>query len=109
MQTRFISAALALSLLSAGSAMAQTSFAGADDSGFPGVAVAQGPGKTRAEVKAELVRAQREGTIVTAGEGGAFVNDAPVVRTAAKSREDVRAELTQALRSGEIDHSNGVY
>lgn len=109
MQTRFIPVALALSLFTAGAAMAQNTFGGADHSDFPGVAVAQGAGKTRAEVQAELVRAQREGTISTAGAGGAFVNQTPVVQSSTKSRGDVRAELSQALRSGEIEHENTVY
>ncbi|MES2480908.1 MAG: DUF4148 domain-containing protein [Pseudomonadota bacterium] len=109
MQSRLVPVALALSLFTTGAAMAQNTFGGADNSDFPGVAVAQGAGKTRAQVQAELVSAQREGTINTDGEGGAFVNDTSAAVTTAKSRDEVRAELIQALRSGEIDHSNGVY
>jgi len=109
MQSRFIPVALALSLFTAGHAMAQNTFGGADNSDFPGVTAVQGPGKTRAEVKAELAIAQDAGTLNTGGAGGAFVNDASVVRTADKSRDEVRAELSAALRSGEIDYNNGVY
>jgi len=53
--------------------------------------------KTRAEVQAELLQAQREGYNVNLGNTYADVKVAPVSN---KTRAEVRAELLQAQREG---------
>jgi hypothetical protein len=92
MKTRLSLIAVALSTFVAGHAMA------AD----PVVS------KTRAEVRAELIEAQRTGNIVANGETGMLLKDLypsqyPSQATVqAKSRDDVRAELIEAQRTGKI-------
>lgn len=55
---------------------------------------------TRAEVKAELAQAQRDGTLLSGGEATVFV-DRPVASV--RSRDDVRAEARAFVRSGEFN------
>ena len=92
MKTRLSLIAVALSTFVAGHAMA------AD----PVVS------KTRAEVRAELIEAQRTGNILANGETGMLLKDLypsqyPSQATVqAKSRDDVRAELIEAQRTGNI-------
>lgn len=71
--------------------------------------------KTRDQVRAELVEAQRTGDILAFGNSGKNLNELypnryPVKAVAqGKTREQVRAELAQAQRSGEftLHQSNG--
>lgn len=107
MNTRLISAAaIALSLV-AGSASAQVAAPGADGPTFPSLSAGAGTAKTRADVKAELAQAQREQTIATDGEGGAWMNQDHAATTASTtSRAVVRAE---AVRVGAIRSANTPY
>jgi len=71
--------------------------------------VAPAQGKTRAEVKAELAEAIRNGDMVADGQTGATYRDLfpgryPVEHADAqgKTRADVKAELAEAVRTGNI-------
>jgi hypothetical protein len=73
-----------------------------------GTALADDPGKTRAQVYAELVAARQAGTVVE-GEPAVAQRDvfpwlypAPEQPSAPKTRAQVRARLKAALRSGEV-------
>lgn len=87
---------LALAALATGSAFA---------------ADAVGP-KTRDQVRAELVEAQRTGDIVAHGESGKKLNELYPSQYPAKAatqshtRAQVLAELAQAKRSGEYERNN---
>jgi len=71
--------------------------------------------KTRDQVRAELVEAQRTGDIQAFGDSGKKLNELypsqyPAKAVAqGKTREQVRAELAQAQRSGEftLQQNNG--
>jgi hypothetical protein len=95
MTTRFIPAAVAvLAALSMGQA-----FAFDEANQFNPNAIQTGA-VTRAQVKAELVQAERNGEIATNVETGqSFTQAAPA---AAKSRAEVKAEAVQAARSGQL-------
>lgn len=73
-----------------------------------GYANAADVGKTREQVRAELIEAQRTGDIVAPGESGKKLNELYPSRYPAKvaqgnTRAQVLAELAQAKRSGEYD------
>ena len=99
MKTSKILSAVALSILAAAGAQAET----VGNAHAP----AQ-PGKSRAEVKAELAEALRTGNILAPGESGLLLNQAypnlypAVPRPVGKSREEAKRELAQAIRNGEI-------
>jgi len=69
----------------------------AEDTPFPQDNVSATSTKTRAEVQAELLQAQREGYNVNLNNTYADVKVAPVSN---KTRAEVRAELLQAQREG---------
>ena len=71
------------------------------------LAANQAVGKTRAQVQAELLEAQRTGDIVDAGTGQKlnelYPNRYPAKVTASnRSRAEVNAELREAQRTGDI-------
>jgi hypothetical protein len=83
--------AIALSTLVAGHAFAADAFVG----------------KTREQVRAELIQAQRNGDLIADGETGARYKDlAPHLYAqpvaVSKSRAEVKAELAEAIRTGDI-------
>lgn len=91
MKSRLSVVAIALSTLVAGHAFA------AD----PSVA------KTREQVRAELVEAQRNGNLIADGETGLRFNQVsphlyPQAAVVAKTRAEVKAELAQAQANGEL-------
>lgn len=91
MKTRLSVVAIALSALVAGHALA------AD----PAAA------KTREQVRAELIEAQRNGDLIADGETGARFNQLyphlyAQPATVAKTRAEVKAELAEAVRSGDL-------
>src|SRR3954467_596739 len=104
MNTRLISTAAVALALVAGQA-----FAAPDSVDTLPTLTAHSAGKTRAEVKAELAAAQREGSVNNEGEGGAWIADAPVVHASGKSRAAVKAELANAVRVGAIPSANTPY
>lgn len=63
---------------------------------------------TRSQVKAELIEAQRNGTLIADGQTGATYRDLnpdrypPMQATSQKSREQVKAELAEAQRNGTL-------
>ena len=65
-------------------------------------------GKTRAQVRAELAEAQRNGDLIADGETGATHRQLYPHRYAAqdsaqaKTREQVKQELVEARRSGQL-------
>jgi len=64
-------------------------------------------GKTREQVRAELIQAQRNGDLIADGETGARYKDlAPHLYAqpvaVSKSRAEVKAELAEAIRTGDI-------
>jgi hypothetical protein len=64
-------------------------------------------GKTREQVRAELIQAQRNGDLIADGETGARYKDLFPAQYAqpvavSKSRAEVKAELDEALRTGDI-------
>lgn len=75
---------------------------------FAGSAIAAEPvGKTREQVRAELIQAQRDGTIVADLDTGAKARELnpasyPKQEVTLKTLEQVRAELLAAQRSGDI-------
>ncbi|WP_180125894.1 DUF4148 domain-containing protein [Rhodoferax sp. BLA1] len=94
--------AITLSALTAGYANAEAAYPADNTS------AATTAGKTRAQVRAELLEAQRTGDIVANGDSGKKLNELypsqyPVKAVeAGKTREQVLAELLQAQRSGEF-------
>src|SRR5690606_16922219 len=96
-RTRFSAIAIAFAALSAGQAMA----AGPSYNGetYPGEPVLQST-LTRAQVKAELAAAQREGFVAAHGELPTRFTGQATTQNAGKSRAEVRAELSKALRNG---------
>ena len=72
-------------------------------------------GKSRAEVRAELAQAQRNGEVVANGEIGLTARQIspglyPAEVTAqGKTREEVRAELAQARRDGTLAVNGNQY
>jgi hypothetical protein len=66
------------------------------------------PGRTRAEVKAELAEAIRTGDIIGSGELGLRLNQLypdrypTVAKPTGKTRDEVKAELAEAIRTGDI-------
>jgi Domain of unknown function (DUF4148) len=78
----------------------------------------QAEGLTRAQVKAELAEAQRNGTLIADGQTGATHRDLnpdryPLLQaTAQKSREQVKEELAEAQRNGTLiadGHTGATY
>lgn len=63
-----------------------------------GSGVAQQTGKTRAEVRTELMSAISKGERLSAGEAQ---NDPPMPVLSSRSRAEVRSEVIAALRAGE--------
>ena len=55
---------------------------------------------TRAQVQAELAQAQKEGTLLNAGDDSSYPTTAQ--SGVSKSRAEVRAELMQARKSGTL-------
>jgi hypothetical protein len=99
MKSRLSVVALALSTLIAGHALAA-------DATIP---------KTRAEVRAELAEAIRDGSMMADGQTGATFKDLYPSRYAqpvasGKTREEVKAELAEAIRNGDMvaDGQTGV-
>jgi Domain of unknown function (DUF4148) len=91
MKTRLSAVAIALSTLVAGHALA------ADAS----------VAKTREQVRAELVEAQRNGDLIADGETGLRFNQVsphlyPQATVVAKTRAEVNAELAQAQANGDL-------
>ena len=91
MKTRLSVVAIALSTLVAGHALA------ADPA----------QAKTREQVRAELVEAQRNGSLIADGETGLRFNQVsphlyPQATVVAKTRADVKAELAQAQANGDL-------
>jgi predicted RNase H-like HicB family nuclease len=91
MKTRLSVVAIALSTLIAGHALA------ADPT----------QAKTREQVRAELVEAQRNGDLIADGETGLRFNQVsphlyPQATVVAKTREEVKAELAQAQANGDL-------
>lgn len=91
MKSRLSVVAIALSTLVAGHALA------ADPSAA----------KTREQVRAELVEAQRNGDLIADGETGLRFNQVsphlyPQATVVAKTRADVKAELAQAQANGDL-------
>lgn len=72
------------------------------DPGFVTNVTAEAP-KSRDEVRAELVSAQRAGNVVVNAESGAVATPHAAVaqQESGKSRADVVAEVTQARRTGD--------
>lgn len=102
--------AITLSTLAAGYANAEAPYP------VDNAAAATTVGKTRAQVRAELLEAQRTGDILADGDSGKKLNELypsryPVKAVeASKTREQVMAELLQAQRSGEFtlhQHNGG--
>lgn len=93
--------ALAFSTLAAGHASAESSVPD-----YTPATTATAPGKTRAQVLAELADAQRTGDIYAYGDSGKKLNELrpdlyPTKAVAqGKTRDQVLAELEQAQRSG---------
>jgi len=95
----FSSALIAIASLSAASAFAS------GDSEYPGVQTNTASTMTRAQVRAELMQAKRQGTLIQSDENypGVVAQDNSV-----KTREEVKAELNNALQHGlslRIDNS----
>lgn len=59
--------------------------------------------KTRAEVRAELEQAARQGQLFAASEASQVVE--PVAVASAKTRAEVRAEAVQAAKSDTLSHT----
>jgi predicted RNase H-like HicB family nuclease len=84
-----------------------TSYASAE-AVYPDTPAATTAGKTRDQVRAELVEAQRTGNIQAFGNSGKNLNELYPNRYPAKAvaqgktREQVLSELAQAQRSGEF-------
>jgi len=99
MKTSNLLAALALSLVASGAALAD----GAEYD-YPQAASAQSQtANTRAEVVAELKAARANGTVLAAGEAD-YAQNTPFVST--RSRADVIAETRAAQASGELARLN---
>jgi hypothetical protein len=98
MNSRLIPATIAVfAALSVGQA-----FAFDEANQFNPNAIAQGTA-TRAEVKAELAQALRNGEVATDVETGQSVGQPFVTHsTSGKTRAEVKAELVQAARAGQL-------
>jgi hypothetical protein len=98
-------AILAITLSSLASGYASAEYAIPDNNAST---IASAPSKTRAQVRAELVEAQRTGDVYADGNSGKKLNELrpDLYQTKAavqgKTREQVKAELVQAQRSGEF-------
>lgn len=86
------SAVISLAFLAAGSA-----FAGDHDYAAVTVPAAASSTVTRAQVKAELAEAQKDGTLLNAGDDSNY--PVSVQSGTPKTRAEVRAELMQAQKS----------
>jgi hypothetical protein len=93
--------------LALGSLFALPAFANAEID-YPPQATSTAPAKTVAQVRDELIAAQRAGGIVVNAETGEKANQLDPsayparTRVAGKTRTEVLAELEQARRSGDI-------
>jgi len=90
--TKFLSSAV----IAVASLTAVSAFAG-DFNNYP-VQAAQSSSLTRAQVRAELVDAQRNGTLVQTND--AYPGNVAATGNSVKSRDQVRAELRNAQRGG---------
>lgn len=83
---------IALASIAAGSAFA-------NDNDYPVVASSSHSAVTRAEVRAELLQAKKDGSLAIND------NDYPVIHASGtpKTREEVRAETAAALKDGTLD------
>ena len=108
--TKPLTAALLLLAAAAGSAYAQQGpgEAGWNDNGRP-EAIDKTNAKTRAEVKAELAQARRDGSLMESGDASltlsaAYPNRYPAATAVytAKTRAEVKTELAEARRSGDV-------
>lgn len=70
----------------------------ADDNRYPADQVSVTSNKTRADVRAELLQAQREGYKISSDSTYPAPDSTPAAST--KTRAEVRAELLQAQREG---------
>ncbi|MGH8846095.1 MAG: DUF4148 domain-containing protein [Polaromonas sp.] len=101
MQSKLVSASiLAIAALSSAS-----SFAG--DHRYPEDPVSVTSGKTRADVRAELLQAQREGYKISSDSTYPAPDSTPAAST--KTRAEVRAELLQAQREGYKTNVDNTY
>ena len=94
---------LASSLMVLGSLAASSAFADSYDRAYP--QVSNSPSTvTRAEVKAELLAAQKDGTMAAFN-----THSYPVINAAgaAKTRAEVQAELAMATKEGSIPQYRG--
>ena len=92
---------LAASFVALASVAASSAFADSYDREFPVVAAAPGSSSlTRDEVKAELVQAEKDGSMAVND------NNYPVVvnEGVPKTRAEVRAEVAAALKAGTLDY-----
>ncbi|APW37381.1 hypothetical protein RD110_09435 [Rhodoferax koreense] len=90
--TKILSSALiAIASLSAASA-----FAGDND--YPGVQTSTVSNTTRAQVRAELMQARRDGTLIQADDN--YPADQAAQTVGGKTREQVKAELRDAQSQG---------
>lgn len=65
---------------------------------------------TRAEVRAELIRARQAGELGTFGDSGrSFEMSTGTAQSSVRSRADVLAELTQARRRGDLAAASDLY
>ena len=107
MKTRIFSAAgLAAALLFAGAAQAATTDPVGNGSDYPAYAPSTSH-LTRAEVEAEVVQAQRDGTMVMRGDHMNTYGEARQPST--RTREEVRNEAAAALRAGKIPEGDGYF
>ena len=107
MKTRIFSAAgLAAALLLAGAAQAATTDPVGNGSDYPAYAPSTSH-LTRAEVEAEVVQAQRNGTMVMHGDDMNTYGEAE--RPSTLTREQVRKEAAEARRAGKIPQGNGYF
>lgn len=103
MKTSYAAIIVTLSTLAAGYANAEYKV-----TDFNTATTATTSGKTRDQVRAELVEAQRTGDIYASGDTGKKLNELrpdlyPTKAVAqGKTREQVLSELVQAQRSGEF-------
>lgn len=89
----------ATSLIALASVAASSAFADSYDREFPIVATPSHSTVTRAEVRAELVQAQKDGSLSIND------NEYPVIHAtgASKTRDEVRAETAAAMKDGTLD------
>lgn len=73
-----------------------------NDSAYPPAQKSNGPGKTRAEVKAELKQAYEQGKLPVVDSQYPILKDAKQPKT----REQVKKEMEQSKRSGESNRLN---